>query len=138
MRSALVKQLKQASFFLKNGPELAALVSVTSPAAADIQGKIKNDETLLEYYCTGKEWYVFILMGKTTLARKLPAADLENNRDALRKNITTGNLPAFNQYSRTLYRQIFTSAAPAIKKLIIVPHGPVHYLPFAALSDGNE
>jgi CHAT domain-containing protein len=121
-------------------PELASLVSVTTPATAEIQSMIKDDETLLEYYSAGKEWYVFILTGKTIVAQKLPVLDLGNNIDALRKNITTRNLPGFNQYSRTLYRQIFALAAPSIKtkKLIIVPHGSLHYLPFAALSDGKE
>jgi CHAT domain-containing protein len=131
---ALKKDLQEKA------PELAALVTVTTPATSEIQIKINDDETLLEYYYTGKEWYVFILTGKTIVAQKLPVADLEKNIEALRKNITTRNLPGFNQYSRTLYRQIFTLAAPAIKtrKLIIVPHGSLHYLPFAALSDGKE
>jgi len=131
---ALKKDLREKA------PELAALISVTTPATAEIQSRIKDDETLLEYYCAGKEWYVFIVTNKTIAARKLPVADLEKNIDALRKNITARNLPGFSQYSRTLYHQIFALAAPVIKtrKLIIVPHGPLHYLPFAALSDGNE
>ena len=124
----------------EKAPELAALVSVMTLATAEIQSKIKDDETLLEFYCAGKDWYVFILTGKTIVAQQLPAADLENTIDALRKNIATRNLPGFNQYSRTLYRQIFALAAPVIKtkRLIIVPHGALHYLPFAALTDGNE
>ncbi len=121
-------------------PELAALVSVTTPATAEIQSRIKDDETLLEYYCAGKDWYVFIVTGTSITVQKLPVADLEKNIDALRKNITTRNLPEFKRYSRTLYRQIFTLAAPTIKttKLVIVPHGSLHYLPFAALSNGND
>jgi len=124
----------------EKAPELAALVSVTTPTTADIQRMIKDDVTLLEYYCAGKEWYVFILTGKTIVAKKLPVGDLEKNIDALRKNIATRNLLEFNQYSQMIYHQIFTLAAPAIKtiKLIIVPHGSLHYLPFAALSDGKE
>jgi CHAT domain-containing protein len=131
---ALKKDLQEKA------PELAALVSVTTPATAEIQRKIKDDETLLEYYFTGKEWYVFILTGKTIVAQKLPVTDFEKNVDALRRSITTRNLSEFNQYSRTLYRQIFTLAAPSINttKLIIVPHGSLHYLPFAALFDGKE
>ena len=131
---ALKKDLQEKA------PELAALVSVTIPATADIQSKIKGDETLLEYYHTGKEWVVFILTDKTIAARKLPVVDLENNINALRKNMTIRNVPEFNRHSRALYDQLFALAAPAIKtkKLIIVPHGSLHYLPFAALSDGNE
>jgi len=131
---ALKKDLQEKA------PELASLVSVTIPDTAEIQSKIQYDEILIEYYCTGKDWYVFILTGKTIAAQKISAADLEKNIDILRKNIATRNLPEFNLYSQTLYRQIFTLAVPAIKtrKLIIVPHGPLHYLPFAALYDGNE
>lgn len=132
--------LKLKKDLREKDPELASFVSVTTPATAEIQSRIKDDETLLEYYCAGKDWYVFIVTGRTIVAQKLPSADLEKNIDALRKNIAARNLPEFNQYSQTLYRQIFKLAAPAIKtnKLIIVPHGSLHYLPFAALSDGNQ
>ncbi|MBU4009316.1 MAG: CHAT domain-containing protein, partial [Proteobacteria bacterium] len=135
---AVVLKLKKN--LQENAPELSALVSVTTPSTAEIQEKIKDDETLLEYYCSGSKWYVFILTDKTIVAQKLPAADLEKNIDALRKNITAQDLPDFKQYSQTLYRQLFSLVAPVIKtkKLIIVPHGSLHYLPFAALFDGNE
>ncbi|MBU1054325.1 MAG: CHAT domain-containing protein [Proteobacteria bacterium] len=135
---AVVLKLKKN--LQENAPELSALVSVTTPSTTEIQEKIKDDETLLEYYCSGSKWYVFILTDKTIVAKKLPVADLENNIDALRKNITAQDLPDFKQYSQALYRQLFSLAAPVIntKKLIIVPHGSLHYLPFAALFDGNE
>ena len=125
---------------LEIAPELAALVSVTTPATAEIQGRIRDDETLLEYYCAGKEWYVFILTNRTIVAQKLTVADLEKNIESLRKNIMTRNFPEFNRYSLALYHQIFALPAPSIKtnKLIIVPHSSLHYLPFSALSDGKE
>lgn len=130
---ALKKDLQEKA------PELASLISVANPATAEIQNRIREDETLLEYYCAGNQWYVFIVTGKTITAHKLPAADLEKNIDALRKNITIRNVPAFNQYSRTLYQQLFALTSQTIKtaKLIIVPHGSLHYLPFAALFDGR-
>ncbi|MBA3037987.1 MAG: CHAT domain-containing protein, partial [Desulfobacterium sp.] len=135
---AVVLKLKKN--LQENAPELSALVSVTTPSTAEIQEKIKDDETLLEYYCSGSKWYVFILTDKTIVAQKLPVVDLEKNIDALRKNITAQDLPDFKLYSQTLYRQLFSLVAPVIKtkKLIIVPHGSLHYLPFAALFDGNE
>lgn len=131
---ALKKDLREKA------PELASLVSVTTPTAAEIQSRIKDDETLLEYYCTGGEWYVFIVTGGTIAAKKLPAAELEKNVEALREQVTKRNVVEFNRYSRMLYRQLFASAVPLVRteKLIIVPHGPLHYLPFAALSDGDE
>lgn len=131
---ALKKDLQEKA------PELASLVSVTTPATVEIQSRIKDDETLLEYYCVGKDWYVFIVTGKTITAHKLPTVNLEKDIEYLRKNITERNLLESNHYSRTLYRQLLASVAPTIKtkKLIIVPHGSLHYLPFAALSNNNE
>ena len=131
---ALKKDLQEKA------PELAALVSVTTPATAEIQGKLTPEETLLEYYFTGKNWYVFILTSGLITAQKLTITDLERNIEALRKTITAHNSVGVSQYTQALYRQLFAPIAPAVKtkKLIIVPHGALHYLPFSALSDGKE
>lgn len=131
---ALKKDLQEKA------PELAALVSVTTPATAEIQGKLTPEETLLEYYFTGKNWYVFILTSGLITAQKLTITDLERNIEALRKTITTRNSTGYSQYTQVLYRQLFAPIAPAVKtnKLIIVPHGALHYLPFSALADGKE
>lgn len=121
-------------------PELATLVTVTTPATAEIQSKLTPEETLLEYYFTGKNWYVFILTSGSITAQKLPITDLERNIEALRKTITAHNSIGYSQYTQALHRQLFAPIAPVIKtkKLIIVPHGALHYLPFSALSDGKE
>jgi CHAT domain-containing protein len=125
---------------LEKAPELASLVSVTIPATAEIQSKLSMEETLIEYYFAGQDWYAFILTKDAITAQKLPATDLTKNIDALRKTITEHRTANFSQYSQAIYRQIFAPFTPAIKtkKLIIVPHGVLHYLPFASLSDGKE
>ena len=131
---ALKKDLRE------NAPELASLVTVATPATAEIQDKLSANETLLEYYSSGNDWYVFIVTRQTIIAQKLAAPDLESNITSLRQNITSRNATTFNRQSQILYRQLLASALPAVKtkKLIIVPHGALHYLPFAALSDGRE
>ncbi|HRR39762.1 MAG TPA: CHAT domain-containing protein [Syntrophales bacterium] len=130
---ALKKDLQEKA------PELASLVSVTPPSTADIQGRLQNDETLLEYYCSGQDWYLFVVTPKVVTAQRIPAADLEGRIDMLRKHIAERNNAGFEEESRALYRQLFAPAMPSIKttKVIVVPHGPLHYLPFAALSDGK-
>lgn len=131
---ALKKDLQEKA------PQLAALVSVTTPDTARIQSRLTPEETLLEYYSTGSDWYVFILTRDTIDAQKLPANSLEKNIDELRKNITSRNSVNFSRLSRELYRQLFSAAVSGVKtkKLVIVPHGVLHYLPFAALSDGSD
>ncbi len=131
---ALKKDLQEKA------PQLASLVSVNTPTTAEIQNKLSGEETLLEYYFTGSDWYVFILTKDAITAQKLPVADLTIEIENLRKKITAHDSIDFNKSSQTLYRQIFASFAPAVKtkKLIIVPHGVLHYLPFAVLSDGKH
>ncbi len=124
----------------EKAPELASLVSVTTPSTAEIQNRLSKDETLLEYYFTGSDWYIFILTKDSITAQKLPASDLAATIEALRKTITTHTSMSFNQHAQTLYRQIFAPISPLLKtkKLVIVPHGVLHYLPFAMLSVGDE
>ena len=131
---ALKKDLQEKA------PELAALVSVNTPAPAEIQSKLTSEETLLEYYFTGKDLYVFVLTRDAITAQKLAATGLEKNINDLRKEITVRNSQEFNKYTQLLYRQLFAAASPLIKtkKLIIVPHGVLHYLPFAVLFDGKD
>ena len=131
---ALKKDLQEKA------PELATLVSVTTPVTAEIQSKLSPEETLLEYYFAGSDWYVFILTKDTITAQKLHVADLMGNIDGFRKTITTPNSTDLSRQTQELYRQLFLPAAAGIKtkKLIIVPHGILHYLPFAALSNGKD
>ncbi len=131
---ALKKDLQEKA------PQLASLVSVNTPATAEIQSKLSPEETLLEYYFTGSDWYVFILTRNAITAKKLPTEDLMGNLDGLRKTFTTLNSTVLSRQTQELYRQLFLPAASGVKtkKLIIVPHGILHYMPFAALSNGKE
>lgn len=119
---------------------MASLVSVTAPDTARLQNNLTPEETLLEYYSTGVDWYIFILTRNTIFAKKLPVIDLGKNIDNLRKALTVRSSTNFSQYSQELYSQLISPANTGIKtkKLIIVPHGLLHYLPFAALSDGRD
>ncbi len=94
----------------------------------------------MEYYSAGKSWYVFILTPTTIMAQKLATNDLAKDIDNLRQIITRHSSGSYKQYTEALYRQLFAPVAPAIKtkKLIIIPHGHLHYLPFGTLSIGKD
>ncbi|PKN19872.1 MAG: hypothetical protein CVU71_05755 [Deltaproteobacteria bacterium HGW-Deltaproteobacteria-6] len=136
-RSVIVTLKKE---LLEKAPETAALVTVQVPTAAEIQSKLKPDETLLEYYTTGKSWYVFILTPATITAQKLTANNLVKDIDDLRRTITFHASGAYKPYAEALYRQLFAPIIPLVKtkKLIVVGHGPLHYLPISALADGKD
>ena len=136
-RSIVIKandQLRQQA------PELASLISVTSLSVAEIQKLIPADETLVEYYYTDKYLFIFILTSRGLSAVRLDsghvADDIKNFRTAI-ENTSSG---AHEQLARHLFNLLIKPIEGSLSssRLIIVPHGALHYLPFYALYDGKD
>ena len=120
--------------------ELASLVSVTSTPVSEIQKLIPGDETLVEYYYTDKDLYVFVLTSNGISAGRLENGNLADEIRDFRKsleNVSSG-------FNETLARRLFYKLVKPVqgslstKKLTIVPHGALHYIPFNALQDGKQ
>ena len=120
-------------------PEAASLVSVQKISIADIAARVGPDETLIDYYRAGEDLYAFVLNGTTVKGFKLSAKGLDEEVRSFRDAIERRNVLAAAR-GHTLYDQMFRPLLSEVKgsKLIISPHGVLHYLPFAALSDGDE
>lgn len=121
-------------------PEFASLVSVTAISAKEIQDRLAKDETLIEYYSAGRDWFVFVLNRNGVAAKKLGALDLGREVLDFRAALTD---PASRNYlrgSQALYAQLISPVSGLIGKgrVTVVPHGPLHYLPFSALSSGGS
>lgn len=84
-RSVLLTLKKELG---EKAPETAALVTVQAPSTTDIQKLIGSDETLLEYYSTGRNWYVFVLSPSSVAVYKLTTDDLAKDVHDFRKMIT--------------------------------------------------
>ena len=120
-------------------PESASLVAVQRVAITEIAARLAKDETLIDYYRAGDDLYALLLNGSTVKGVKLSAKGLDEEvrafRDAIaRRDASTG------ERGRALYNRLILPIAAEIrgKQLTISPHGVLHYLPFAALSDGKE
>ncbi len=120
--------------------ELASLVSVTSTPVSEIQKLIPGDETLVEYYYTDKDLYVFVLTSNGISAGRLENGNLADEIRDFRKsleNVSSG-------FDETLARRLFYKLVKPVqgslstKRLTIVPHGALHYIPFNALQDGKQ
>jgi CHAT domain-containing protein len=120
----------------EQAPELGSLVSVSATPLTEIQARVEADEALIEYYYDDASLYVFVLDRDGLKSAKLDAAGLERDVRALRKAL---ELPEGNEHEelgRRLYAQLILPVEPLLagkKALVIVPHGALHYLPFAAL-----
>ena len=127
----------------------AALWTVRTESA---QPHLKKDTLLVEYYEVHEKLFVFLLTANDIQVVQL-AADLiqiqglierfQLNLRAVSKS-PMRHLAALTSNAQTLLLRLYHLVlAPLEKhlsgysKLIIVPHGPLHYLPFHALYDGN-
>jgi CHAT domain-containing protein len=119
-------------------PEAASLVSVQSIPIAEIAAQLAPDETLIDYFEAGGNLYALVLNGTTVAGFQLSDADLRNDVRRFRGALERGEDAAGE--GRSLYDRLIRPVAGEIRgtKLTISPHGVLHYLPFAALLDGNQ
>jgi CHAT domain-containing protein len=120
--------------------ELATLVSVSSVPVAELRALLGADETLVEYYYQGAgELYAFVLGGAGLAVAKLEAAGLEEQVQALRRAIEEPGSAAWQAPSRALYEKLWrpVEALVTTPNAVVVAHGALHYLPFAALQRGD-
>ncbi|MDE2179455.1 MAG: CHAT domain-containing protein [candidate division NC10 bacterium] len=137
--------------------EIRSLANVTAATASEIQQLVGQRAALVEYFFGDSDLAVFLIQDGTVEARLLPL-----NREALfqrlktfRDQVEQGGLPSDPGTSpagpsragsdtlslaQELYRMLFAPIAGKLTKprLYVVPHGPLHYIPFQALHDGER
>jgi CHAT domain-containing protein len=119
-------------------PEAASLIGVQKVEAGDIFAQLEADETLIDYYSQGDDLFAFVLNGKSIKGFKLPAQGLDEKVRSFRRAIEVRDARAM-EIGRDLHARLIGPLLGEIKgtKLTIAPHGVLHYLPFAALPDGD-
>ena len=121
----------------EQAPDLASLVSVSSTPLAEIQSRIPEDEALVEYYYDDNALYAFVISREGLQAAKLDSGGLEADVRMLRKAVELPAGDGHDALSRRLHARLI-APLPGLsgkQKLLIVAHGILHYLPFAALRD---
>ena len=139
-KTAGVRNLQVAREALQSAaPELSTLVTVSSVPSAELKALVGPDETLVEYYYQGNELYAFLLDRERLLAVKLDATELSAQVHTLRKNLEATESAAWQAPARALYARLWQPLEKLVtsRNLIVVAHGALHYLPFAALQDGE-
>jgi CHAT domain-containing protein/Tfp pilus assembly protein PilF len=129
---ALVTRLRLAD------PETASLVSVAPLGLAEVQALLDPDTTLVSYFVTPDQSLAFVVTGDrfeaVPLAVKEP--DLRAAIDRFRAFRDPADAaPALQQLGDWLVAPLASRLATPV--VAVVPHGPLHYLPFAALPLGS-
>ena len=139
----LIQELEEAY------PKYARLKNPRPLSLKDIQDRVlKPGEFLLEYFVGQSSTYLFVIsrrnleavltlpVGKEELTREIEAL-----REPFKKAKTGWNIKTLGSFdlnlAHVLYNQLFRQVEPFISKathLVIVPHGPLFYLPFEMLA----
>jgi CHAT domain-containing protein len=122
------------------------------PQAGPIQPFLDEGTALLEYFAVHGQVYAFVATKDEVKVRVLAGsmADIERWRQKLQLNFravaaSPQRAAAFGANARGILQHLHelliapvTPILAGCARLVIVPHGPLHRLPFHALHDGNR
>lgn len=131
---------KQPSPKAASDLEILSLSTVQTLKADEIKQLADLGTVILEYYISDNHLILFQVRNNKVRAVEIPI-DLDKIRylaDRFRKDIINRRDNA--AVAKQLYDYLIAPAKEivAANHLIIIPHGPLHYLPFQALYDGNR
>jgi CHAT domain-containing protein/tetratricopeptide (TPR) repeat protein len=132
------------------GSRFAEIQQMQTVSPTDLRGALEADETVIEYFTTGDQVSAFIASrNDIKLVRDIASKrEVEGVMSALRFQLEKFNYGAqfadehfeqlnhaINQHLIAIYRKVFAVLEPQLdcRKLIIIPHGALHYVPFHAL-----
>jgi len=132
--ATLLTQIKLQS------PATASLVTVDVAPLAEIQSLLEPDTTLVEYFVSDTRTFAFILTRTSfdTVTLNVSREDVVDSVKLLRDFADLSEEhPSELQH---LHQKLIEPLQAYLKTshLIIVPHDILHYLPFAALTDGSH
>lgn len=125
-----------------SNPEYASLVKVEPLSIADVQRKLDADTTLISYYISPLGSHAWVVDSKHAEHVKLPFDRPDQQRALCWSQVLaasrsgTPKSPCSPPASgKELYAKLVAPVRPHIHttRLVIVPHGVLHYVPFAAL-----
>jgi CHAT domain-containing protein len=126
-------------------PEYASLVNIVPIQASDLQQDLPPGTTAISYFVTSLGVHAWILDREAVEYVALPldskglaqavcwANEVRHPRGAAR----AGSCDPGDQPEQGLYRALIAPLRDKIRnqRLVLVPHGDLHYVPFAALRD---
>ena len=123
------------------GDQLAALVPGRSTVLglSDVQALLDEHTTLLSYFVLDDQTLVFLITRTSfeVIVIEVSRQELAEQVGYFRDVIPFRQPEAIRPVAQELYRLLIAPLSNSLRtpRLAIVPHGPLHYLPFAALVD---
>lgn len=123
------------------GDQLVALVPGRSAVldVPEVQSLLDDQTTMISYYVLNEQTLAFFLTRTSfeTISLDVSQEDLVRRILDFHAMIPKRQPRITQPAAEDLYRLLFAPLSDAVTttRLVVVPHGPLHYLPFAALTD---
>ena len=123
-------------------PEFASVISAETLSSREVRTLLEPEETVLEYFITAEHIHIFVLSASGLRVRTVacPREKLVRRINDFRQAINSLAPRKARAAGTALHSVLIAPVADVIggRELIVVPHGPLHLLPFAALPDGSS
>ena len=137
-----IQEYQAAAQVLRNtAPEYASLVTSEPTKLHRVQQLLGQGEVLIEYYKLGQSLLIFAVSNSSIRAYSVEAPRLSFLVGEFRKSLSDVRSNRYEDVGAELYDLLISPAAGDIASasgLTIVPHGALHYIPFAALYSGKR
>ena len=128
--------------------ELLSMINAQAETYADFKPLLTSDTAVIEYYLTPEQGVAFVGMEEElhALPIHMKEDDIRNLvRQFVNRIVAKDRESALHDAGNRLFNAVLAPALNhiarhhnPITRLLIVPHGPLHFLPFSALSYGNQ
>lgn len=141
-RSANLQKYQAAAQLLRStAPEYASLVTSEPTELRDVQRLLEPGELLLEYYEADQNLLIFSISTSDIQAYSVVAPQLSELVGEFRQSLSDINSDEYQEIGAELYDLLLkpvVAEMTAATGITIVPHGVLHYVPFAALYSGEQ
>jgi CHAT domain-containing protein len=129
----IVQRLRQLS------PQLASLITTGGINAESMAASLGPNEVMVGFFSAGNNLYGYTLAGVENRIYQLDGNTLSEDVGEFTQAIKKRRRQA-QPLAELMYKRLLGPMQASIrgKDLLIIPHGNLHYLPFAALHDGER
>ena len=122
-------------------PKLVQFTAVEAITAVELSSKLGSDHALVEYMLTDDRLYIWVIRGGRVAGKSVAVSSARLSKLIDESRTLIQNFSTLDYSSKEISSLLIEPVQKDIegaKGLIIVPHGVLHYLPFAFLAVGNQ
>jgi len=126
-----------------NNPAYAEVIAAEPVTTQDVQSELKEGTALLSYWISENNLVMWLITpsGAEGLQVETGSGRLSALIEQARKSISSNEIEAANATLKEIYDLLISPVEKQLgsfKNIVIVPNGPLHFLPFQALIDNNN